>query len=154
MRQVLAKSILFAIPATAIMFSAAVAETPATSPNHVSGGAASGESQPAPKQVQILDTKENFEVSGNKGQLARLLNPQTGIRETAVVMETTDLENKPIMIAMRLEHPLGEAELAHFDKNKPANVALSAKCAEVLVAQMPGGRHIAQGNQCNVVGFD
>jgi hypothetical protein len=36
-----------------------------------------------------------------KGQLASLLNSQAGIRETAVVMETTDLENKPIMIAMQ-----------------------------------------------------
>ncbi|WP_417844307.1 hypothetical protein [Thalassospira sp.] len=152
MLRILSKSILFALPAIALTLGVATAETPAASPKN--GAGASGASEPARKQVKILDSKENFEVSGKKGQLAHLSNPDTGMKETAVVMETTDLENKPIMIAMRLEHPLAEAELEYFDKNKPADVALSAKCAEVLVAQMPSGRHIAQGNQCRVIEFE
>ncbi|AUG52190.1 hypothetical protein [Thalassospira marina] len=149
MKRVLSKLILWAIPATALLCGSALADAPSKT-----SGPADGASQPARKQVQILDTKQNVEITGKKGQLANLSNPDTGMKETAVVMETTDLESRPIMIAMRLEHPLGEAELEYFDKNSPGNVAISAKCQEVLVAQMPSGRHIAQGNQCNVTDFE
>ncbi|OSQ36146.1 hypothetical protein [Thalassospira mesophila] len=149
MIRVLSRSVLCAIAATFMLSGGAMAEnSTAASSDDASSAAA-----PARKQVQILDTRKNIKVSGQKGQLAHLTNPDTGMKETAVVMETADLESKPIMIAMRLAHPLGEAELEYFDKNKPAAVALSAKCDEVLVAKMPSGRHIAQGNHCSLVDF-
>ncbi|RCK43143.1 hypothetical protein TH25_22165 [Thalassospira profundimaris] len=153
MKRVLSQSILWAMSAVFLLCGTALADAANAASDQKDGTNDGTGGQPNGRQVQILDTQRNVEISGEKGQLARLTNPQTGIKEMAVLMQTADLDSQPIMIAMRLAHPLAEAELAYFDKNSPGNVSLSASCREVLVAKMPSGRHVAQGNQCNIVEF-
>ncbi|MFH1805261.1 MAG: hypothetical protein ABID63_10290 [Pseudomonadota bacterium] len=112
------------------------------------------QAQQAPGEVRIIGTEENVELNGSKGQLASLANPESGSQETAVVMETAELSDQPLMIALRFTQPLGETEMSYFGEEKQGQVEVTAQCTEVLIAEMPDGRQVAQGNDCTLVDYE